>query len=104
MHCLSRYAYPIHQFEIHPIVKLGQVGGHEIALLPIRRCTGDHRGWIAALLVAASSSRAWCPGAAIGGRAIRQQPKSAVVIGSPQLAFAALTISRAELSQSVSIP
>jgi hypothetical protein len=29
--CVAGTADPIHQFEIHPIVKLGQVGGHEIA-------------------------------------------------------------------------
>ena len=56
-------ADPIHQFEIHKIVTLGHIGGHEIAftnsaLFMVIAVVG-----ICALLVGAQLGRArWCPG------------------------------------------
>jgi F-type H+-transporting ATPase subunit a len=55
-------ADPIHQFEIHPIVKLGQIGGHEIAFTNSSLYMAITVVGIAALLVGASSSRALVPG------------------------------------------
>jgi F-type H+-transporting ATPase subunit a len=55
-------ADPIHQFEIHPIVKLGQIGGYEIAFTNSALYMAITVVGIAALLVGASSSRALVPG------------------------------------------
>jgi F-type H+-transporting ATPase subunit a len=55
-------ADPIHQFEIHPIVKLGEIGGHEIAFTNSSLYMAITVVGIAALLVGASSSRALVPG------------------------------------------
>jgi F-type H+-transporting ATPase subunit a len=55
-------ADPIHQFEIYPLVKLGQIGGHEIAFTNSALYMAITVVGIAALLVGASSSRALVPG------------------------------------------
>jgi F-type H+-transporting ATPase subunit a len=55
-------ADPIHQFEIHPIVSLGRIGGHEIAFTNSSLYMAITVVGIAALLVGASSSRALVPG------------------------------------------
>ena len=55
-------ADPIHQFEIHPIVSLGHIGGHEFAFTNSALFMAITVVGIAALLVGASSSRALVPG------------------------------------------
>jgi F-type H+-transporting ATPase subunit a len=55
-------ADPIHQFEIHPIVRLGQIGGHEFAFTNSALYMAITVVGIAALLLGASSSRALVPG------------------------------------------
>ena len=55
-------ADPIHQFEIHPIVAFGHVGGHEIAFTNSALYMAITVVGIAALLVGASASRALVPG------------------------------------------
>jgi F-type H+-transporting ATPase subunit a len=55
-------ADPIHQFEIHNIVTLGHIGGHEIAFTNSALYMAVVVVGIAALLVGASSSRALVPG------------------------------------------
>jgi F-type H+-transporting ATPase subunit a len=55
-------ADPIHQFEIHKIVSLGQIGGHEIAFTNSALFMAIAVGGIAALLVGASAQRALVPG------------------------------------------
>jgi F-type H+-transporting ATPase subunit a len=55
-------ADPIHQFEIHNIVTLGHVGGHEIAITNSAIFMAIIVVGITALLVGASSSRALVPG------------------------------------------
>jgi F-type H+-transporting ATPase subunit a len=55
-------ADPIHQFEIHNIVSLGSIGGHDIAFTNSALYMAIVVVGIAALLVGASSSRALVPG------------------------------------------
>jgi F-type H+-transporting ATPase subunit a len=55
-------ADPIHQFEIHSLVPLGHIGGHEIAFTNSALFMAITVVGIAALLVGASSSRALVPG------------------------------------------
>ena len=55
-------ADPIHQFEIHNIVPLGHIAGHEIAFTNSALYMAIVVVGIAALLVGASSSRALVPG------------------------------------------
>jgi F-type H+-transporting ATPase subunit a len=55
-------ADPIHQFEIHNIVSLGHIGGHEIAFTNSALYMAVVVVGIAALLVGASSPRALVPG------------------------------------------
>src|SRR3954471_11717981 len=55
-------ADPIHQFEIHPIVNLGRIGGYDIAFTNSALYMAITVVGIAALLVGASSSRALVPG------------------------------------------
>jgi F-type H+-transporting ATPase subunit a len=55
-------ADPIHQFEIHPIVSLGHIGGHQIAFTNSALFMAITVVGIAALLVGASSPRALVPG------------------------------------------
>jgi F-type H+-transporting ATPase subunit a len=55
-------ADPIHQFEIHNIVSLGHIGGHEIAFTNSALYMAIVVVGIAALLVGASSARALVPG------------------------------------------
>jgi F-type H+-transporting ATPase subunit a len=55
-------ADPIHQFEIHNIVTLGHIGGHEIAFTNSALFMAITVVGIAALLVGASASRALVPG------------------------------------------
>jgi F-type H+-transporting ATPase subunit a len=55
-------ADPIHQFEIHNLVPLGHIGGHEIAFTNSALYMAIVVAGIAALLVGASSSRALVPG------------------------------------------
>jgi F-type H+-transporting ATPase subunit a len=55
-------ADPIHQFEIHNIVTLGHVGGHEIAITNSAVFMAIIVVGIAALLVGGSASRALVPG------------------------------------------
>jgi len=55
-------ADPIHQFEIHNIVTLGHVGGHEIAITNSAVFMAVIVAGVAALLVGGSASRALVPG------------------------------------------
>jgi F-type H+-transporting ATPase subunit a len=55
-------ADPIHQFEIHNIVSLGSIGGHDIAFTNSALYMAIVVVGIAALLVGASSSRGLVPG------------------------------------------
>jgi F-type H+-transporting ATPase subunit a len=55
-------ADPIHQFEIHPIVSLGHIGGHEIAFTNSALFMAITVVGIWALLMAGSSARALVPG------------------------------------------
>ena len=55
-------ADPIHQFEIHPIVTLGHIGGHEIAFTNSALFMAITAVGIWALLVGGSSRRALVPG------------------------------------------
>jgi F-type H+-transporting ATPase subunit a len=55
-------ADPIHQFEIHNLVPLGHIGGHEIAFTNSALYMAIVVVGIAALLLGASSSRALVPG------------------------------------------
>src|SRR6186997_3472239 len=55
-------ADPIHQFEIHNIVPLGQIGGHEIAFTNSALYMAIVVVGIWALLVGGSSARALVPG------------------------------------------
>jgi F-type H+-transporting ATPase subunit a len=55
-------ADPIHQFEIHSLVPLGHIGGHEIAFTNSALYMAIAVVGIAALLLGASSSRALVPG------------------------------------------
>jgi F-type H+-transporting ATPase subunit a len=55
-------ADPIHQFEIHPIVTLGHIGGHEIAFTNSALFMAITVVGICALLVGGSSRRALVPG------------------------------------------
>jgi F-type H+-transporting ATPase subunit a len=55
-------ADPIHQFEIHNIVPLGHIGGHEIAFTNSALYMAIVVVGIAALLMGASASRALVPG------------------------------------------
>jgi F-type H+-transporting ATPase subunit a len=55
-------ADPIHQFEIHNIVPLGQIGGHEIAFTNSALYMAITVAGISALLVGASAARALVPG------------------------------------------
>jgi F-type H+-transporting ATPase subunit a len=55
-------ADPIHQFEIHNLVPLGSIGGHEIAFTNSALYMAIVVVGIAALLLGASSSRALVPG------------------------------------------
>ena len=55
-------ADPIHQFEIHPIVTLGHIGGHEIAFTNSALFMAITVVGIWALLVGGSSRRALVPG------------------------------------------
>ncbi len=55
-------ADPIHQFEIHNLVPLGTIGGHEFAFTNSALYMAITVVGIAALLVGASSSRALIPG------------------------------------------
>jgi F-type H+-transporting ATPase subunit a len=55
-------ADPIHQFEIHNLVPLGHIGGHEIAFTNSAAYMAVIVAGITALLVGASSPRALVPG------------------------------------------
>jgi F-type H+-transporting ATPase subunit a len=55
-------ADPIHQFEIHNLVPLGHIGGHEIAFTNSALYMAIVVAGTAALLVGASSARALVPG------------------------------------------
>jgi len=55
-------ADPIHQFEIHNLVTLGHVGGHEIAFTNSALYMAVIVGGISALLLGASAPRALVPG------------------------------------------
>ena len=55
-------ADPIHQFEIHSLIPLGHIGGHEIAFTNSSLYMAIIVLIIAALLIGASSSRALVPG------------------------------------------
>ena len=55
-------ADPIHQFAIHPIFRIGTIGGHEIAFTNSSLFMVIAVGLIAALLVGATSGRSLVPG------------------------------------------
>src|SRR6185295_9287490 len=59
---LPAMADPIHQFEIHNIVTLGKIGGHEIAITNSAVFMAITVVGIAALLLGATSARALVPG------------------------------------------